>query len=151
MAPIESQLAPAKAAIIGPSQSASPEVQLAVCQWLEDFAAAVRAVDYQRARQLFAHDVYAFGSRADVVEGIDDLMARQWQRIWPHTRGYHFDLAQVHCGGEENLAWAAVPWQSQGDCGDGTWFHRQGRATFILRHYPDGWRAVHSHHSLDPH
>jgi len=127
-------------------------VQTGIRQWLDSFAAAVRDADYQRGRELFDGGVLAFGTRTVSMDGLDSLVAEQWQPIWETTRGFRFFLDQLQYGGDGDLAWAAVPWHSQGRRENGDGFDRFGRATYVLRRRPrDGrWVAVHSHHSLNP-
>lgn len=123
-------------------------------QWLTDFAAAVRDVDYDRARAMFADDVISFGTFTPIARGRDALVAQQWKNIWNRTRGFTFVVPQTQieiCG---EIAWAAAPWTSQGRDAQGNWFDRPGRCTLILRR--DGrlesaaWLCVHSHFSLTP-
>jgi ketosteroid isomerase-like protein len=119
-------------------------------QWLEDFSAAVRAVDYERGMAMFAPEVVGFGTYASMLVGLEKLVAGQWRNIWGVTRGFTFRLDDLHCGVEGDLAWAAVPWDSQGRRADGEWYDRPGRATLILRRREGRWRCIHSHLSLYP-
>jgi len=122
-----------------------------VRRWMDEFAAAVRAADYQRGRTLFADDVVSFGSVARMLVGIDQLAAEQWQRVWGCTRGFRFidDQARVNVG--DTIAWIASPWHSQGRDERGNWYDRHGRCTLILRRRDDGtWACCHSHFSKEP-
>jgi ketosteroid isomerase-like protein len=117
-------------------------------QWLRDFAQAVRDEDYDRGRTLFHADACAFGTRNDLMRGLDTLCARQWRSVWGVTRGFDFDYPSAViriCG---DSAFAAALWCSQGRRDDGTWFDRHGRATYILQRFDGRWLAVHSHHSM---
>jgi hypothetical protein len=49
-------------------------------QWLETFAGYVREVDYASARPLFHPDVLAFGTHNDVIPGIEQWIATQWDK-----------------------------------------------------------------------
>jgi ketosteroid isomerase-like protein len=118
--------------------------------WLDNFSAAVRAKDYAGARRLFADEVVAFGTRATIVHDLDSLVREQWQPIWGATRGFQFDFEQARIDIDQNIAWIAVPWMSQGGNEALGWYDRLGRATYILRRKESRWIAVHSHHSLDP-
>ena len=102
-------------------------------QWLEDFSAAVRAVDYERGMTMFASDVVGFGTFASMLEGLEPLVAGQWRNIWGVTRGFTFRLEQLHCGIDGDLAWVAVPSDSQGQDATGDWYDRPGRATLGCR------------------
>ena len=126
------------------------EPEAALRRWLEDFSAAVRAVDYERGMTMFAPEVVGFGTFAGMLVGLDALVAGQWRNIWGVTRGFRFHLEDLHCGVSGNLAWVAVPWDSEGQRPDGAWFHRPGRATFALERRDGRWLAVHSHLSLYP-
>jgi ketosteroid isomerase-like protein len=119
-------------------------------RWLEDFSAAVRAVDYERGATMFAPDVVGFGTFASMLVGRDRLIAGQWRNIWGVTRGFTFRLDELHCGLDGDTAWAAVPWDSQGQQASGEWYDRPGRATLILQRRNGAWLCVHSHLSLYP-
>ncbi|MCC6629321.1 MAG: nuclear transport factor 2 family protein [Chloroflexi bacterium] len=119
-------------------------------QWLVDFSAAVRAVDYERGMTMFAPDVVGFGTYASMLEGLEPLVAGQWRNIWGVTRGFAFRLEQVHCGVDGDLAWVAAPWDSQGRTAGGDWYDRPGRATLVLQRRDGRWLCIHSHLSLYP-
>jgi ketosteroid isomerase-like protein len=93
----------------------------------------VRAVDYARARPLFADDVVAFGTFAAVVEGRDRLEHEQWRNVWPNIRDFSFRLDELHCLGTEFWICVIVPWESIGQRADGASFSRPGRATLVLK------------------
>jgi ketosteroid isomerase-like protein len=121
-----------------------------VLAWLDQFAAAVRAVDYEAGEALFAPEVVGFGTVGALLVGRDALVERQWRRVWGVTSGFRFDLDRATCGFTDVMAWAAAPWVSRGTRA-GQPFDRRGRATYVLRRGDGGrWLAVHSHHSLDP-
>ena len=119
-------------------------------QWLEDFSAAVRAVDYERGMTMFAPEVVGFGTYASMLVGLDTLVAGQWKNIWGVTRGFAFRLDELHCGVSGDQAWVAAPWTSQGKDATGAWYDRPGRATVIFVRREGAWRALHSHFSLRP-
>jgi ketosteroid isomerase-like protein len=118
--------------------------------WLVAFASAVRDVDYERGKSMFAEDVVGFGTYATMLDGLEKLVTGQWRNIWGVTRGFTFRLEDLHCGVSGDLAWIAVPWDSQGQMSDGSWFDRPGRATFVLERRDGQWLAIHSHLSLYP-
>lgn len=126
------------------------QTQDAIRQWLEDFSAAVRAVDYERGMTMFAPEVVGFGTYASMLVGLERLVAGQWRNIWGVTRGFTFRLDELHCGIAGDQAWVAVPWDSQGRRADGSWYDRPGRATLILENRHGHWLCVHSHLSLYP-
>jgi ketosteroid isomerase-like protein len=119
-------------------------------QWLEDFSAAVRAVDYERGMTMFASDVVGFGTYASMLEGLEPLVAGQWRNIWGITRGFTFRLEHLHCGVDGDVTWVAVPWDSQGQDANGDWYDRPGRATLVLQRRDGRWLCIHSHLSLYP-
>ena len=112
--------------------------------------ACVRAVDYERARALFANDVVAFGTFAAVVTSRDRLEREQWRNVWPTIREFTFRLDELHCLGTGQALCVVVPWDSRGRREDGTTFDRPGRATLVLAQRGERWVAVHSHFSLAP-
>lgn len=118
--------------------------------WLERFAGYVRARDFDGARPMIAADVVSFGTRANIVEGRDALIAQQWKQIWPTIEGFTFDLDVLHWGAAGDLAWAVATWESRGFQPDGTPFPRPGRATFTFARRGGQWLATHTHFSLFP-
>lgn len=126
------------------------EERAAIRRWLEEFSAAVRAVDYERGMTMFAPEVVGFGTYASMLVGLDRLVAGQWRNIWGVTRGFAFRLDELHGGVAGNLAWVAAPWDSQGQRPSGEWYDRPGRATLVLERRDGRWLAIHSHLSLYP-
>lgn len=118
--------------------------------WLESFAACVRTRDFDAARPMIAEDVVSFGTKAAMVAGREDLIARQWRHIWPTIEGFAFDLDTLHWRRADDTAWAALTWTSQGFRPDGTPFPRPGRATFAFARRDGAWLATHTHFSLFP-
>jgi ketosteroid isomerase-like protein len=129
----------------------SPQQQVAL--WLEEFAACVRAVDYDTAREMFDEDVVGFGTFARMLVGRENLIDGQWRNIWGCTRGFRFidDETRIDVDSMGELAWVAAPWHSQGRDETGHWFDRHGRCTLVLRKRGGGrWLCVHSHYSRRP-
>jgi ketosteroid isomerase-like protein len=118
--------------------------------FLTEMQQCVRAVDYARARPLFAEDAVAFGTFAAVVEGRERLEHEQWRNVWPNIRDFTFRLDELHCLGTEGWMCVVVPWDSIGQRADGESFSRSGRATLVLSRRGDRWVATHSHFSLAP-
>lgn len=129
---------------------ASAELRDRVRDWLLEMQAAVRSVDYVRARPLFAEDVVAFGTFAAVVSGREQLEHEQWRSIWPTIRDFTFRLEQLHCLGSGDALCVVVPWDSIGQREDGQTFSRPGRATLLLMSRGERLIATHSHFSLAP-
>jgi ketosteroid isomerase-like protein len=119
--------------------------------WLETFAKAVRDRDLTAGRAMFSTDVIGFGSVAGRTSGIDDLVNRQWQQVWPVTRDFAFDMRTVAIHGDGCVSWVASEWSSIGQRPDGTTFKRRGRVTIILQRCCDErLLAIHTHYSLIP-
>jgi ketosteroid isomerase-like protein len=129
---------------------ASPEIVDRARHWLLEMQASVRAIDYARARPLFAEDVVAFGTFASVVSGREPLEREQWRNIWPTIRDFTFQLDQLHCLGSEEALCVVVPWDSVGRRADGQAFDRPGRATLLLSLRGERLVATHSHFSVAP-
>jgi ketosteroid isomerase-like protein len=120
--------------------------------WVGAFGRLVAGLDFAAARQMFAPEVVAFGTWSELLEGIDELEAKQWRQVWPTIDGFGFDVAGTRAllSPDGLQAVAMAPWTSTGFGPDGAPFERPGRATFVLqRASADGdWLAVHSHFSL---
>ncbi|MFN8556620.1 MAG: nuclear transport factor 2 family protein [Dehalococcoidia bacterium] len=129
---------------------ADPATVAAVRDWFATLQRCVRAVDYATARGIFADDVVAFGTRAELVYGLDALEAQQWSGVWPVIEDFTFDLERLHAGADGALAWAVVPWTSTGFHEDGTAYDRPGRATVTFARHGGRWLALHTHFSLTP-
>ena len=128
----------------------SPDRIDAIHHWLERFAAAVRAADYDAGRALFHPDAVGFGTFTRMAIGRENLIESQWRNIWGCTRGFRFLLDEAVIQIEGDIAWVATPWHSQGRDEAGQWFDRHGRTTLILRRQGDRWLCVHSHYSRVP-
>ena len=126
------------------------DIQDELRRWFEQFERYVRSRDFAGGRTMFADDVVAFGTRADVVRGLDTLEANQWQPTWPAIADFAFRLDQLHVDGDGDVAWAVIPWTSTGFHPDGTPFARPGRATLTFARRGGRWLATHSHFSLNP-
>ena len=119
-------------------------------QWFQTLQSCCRAVDYARARSIFAEDVVAFGTRANVVSGLDNVQENQWSRVWPTIRDFTFDLSQLRWGWSGEEGWGVVTWTSTGFQADGKPFPRPGRATVIFARRDDRLLAIHTHFSQTP-
>ena len=119
-------------------------------EWFEQLQTCVRNVDFDAGRRLFVEDVVAFGTKANVVVGLEPLVASQWSGIWPNISDFTFQLEQLHTGQDGSLAWGVAPWTSTGYRPDGVAFDRPGRATVIFERRGNRWLAKHTHFSLNP-
>ena len=120
-------------------------------QWLEDFSACVRDVDYAAARERFHPQILAFGTHQDVLPDREAWIANQWDNVWPRTDDFRFSLATtaVLASDDGSMAVVIAPWTSTGFHPNGEKFARPGRATMIFHKGPEGWRGVHTHLSLN--
>jgi ketosteroid isomerase-like protein len=121
-----------------------------IVRWFEALQDCCRAVDYETARGIFAEDVVAFGTRADIVSGLDNLQANQWSGVWPKIRDFTFDLSQLRWGWAGDQGWGVATWTSTGFRPDGTPFHRPGRATVLFAERDGKLLAIHTHFSQTP-
>jgi len=129
---------------------ANAEPACEIRAWLDAFAAAVKAEDYEAGKLLFAPEVVGFGTVGVMLRGLETLVDGQWKRVWGVTSGFRFYMNRLTSGVSGDVAWAAVPWTSQGHARDGRVYERHGRATYVLHRRNGRWLAVHSHHSIDP-
>ena len=122
----------------------------AIVEWFEKLGECCASVDYDSAHSIFADDVLSFGTKADIVSGLDHLQKNQWEGIWPNIRDFKIAMETIHSGGDEDHAWGIVTWTSTGYSEGGSSFDRPGRATVILERRGDRWLSVHTHFSLNP-
>ena len=122
----------------------------AVRQWFERMGSCCASVDYDSARMIFAPDVVLFGTKADVLAGLDAAQESQWEGIWPNIRDFRFHPGSIRCGGDGSHAWGVATWESTGFDEQGRPFPRPGRATVALERRDGVWLAVHTHFSLFP-
>jgi ketosteroid isomerase-like protein len=123
---------------------ANPELEA----WLVRFEAAVRARDFAAGRALFAPDAVAFGTRAEMARGIDEIVAEQWRHVWPQIHDFHFGSRVTRTAGD--TGWVAAMWQTRRLPALDAARARVGRGTFVLERRNGQWLAVHSHFSLCP-
>lgn len=122
--------------------------ETAIPEWFDEFGSLVADVAYEPAKGLVADDVVSFGTKAELVEGLDHLVSQQWMGIWPYIEDFRF--VDVRTAPTDGGAWAAATWCSTGFHEDGTPFDRPGRATIAFERRDSCWLAVHTHFSLDP-
>lgn len=120
----------------------------AVEEWFEVFGGYVAAEEYEPARAMVAEDVVAFGTKAELVEGLNHLVEQQWKGIWPNIEDFSFE--DVRARGTSERAWGGATWTSTGFDEAGDPYHRPGRATLTFERRDREWLAVHTHFSLYP-
>jgi ketosteroid isomerase-like protein len=118
--------------------------------WLRDWQACVRAVDFEAGRKMCSPDLVAFGTVAPFVEGLDNVMAAQWHKVWGNIRAFtvHDDRARGAIAGDHG--WVATTWDSLGVHPDGSTFRRPGRCTIAFARRDGRWLAAHTHFTLIP-
>ena len=119
-------------------------------QWLRDWQACVQAGDFAGGRALCAPELLAFGTRAEMVEGLDDVMEHQWRHVWPRIRGFTVRVDEARGGIDGDRGWVAAQWDSLGVRPDGTTFPRPGRLSILFDCRDGRWLATHTHFSLTP-
>lgn len=124
----------------------------AVLAWLDQWAAHVRAADYDAGRAMFAPEVVGFGTKVRRLDGIDELEHRQWRGIWDRTSAFAIDAGTVRGEVSGDLAVAFGQWSGRaGRAPESQGPERSGRLTVVLRAMPDGrLLAHHTHLSMDP-
>ena len=122
----------------------------AVRQWFGLLGEYCANEDYESTRAIFADDVASFGTKADIVTGLDRLQTNQWEGIWPNIQNFRFDLNNIVSGGSDGLAWGIATWTSIGFDEVKKSYPRPGRATVVLERQQMTWVAVHTHFSLNP-
>lgn len=121
-----------------------------VPEWLQDFAATVRARRVDRGREMFHGDCTGFGTVAFRADDVGDLEARQWGRVWPGTRDFDFDYGSVLIQTDRFQAVAIAVWKSHRIASAAGSPPREGRATIVLRLHAGKLLATHTHFSLRP-
>ena len=134
-----------------PLPTAAAALRTVFLDWLDRFAGFVRDVDYHSAKPLFHPDVLAFGTYRNVIPGLDQWVATQWDNVWPKTTGFRFDLDGTHvlASADESMAVVIAPWGSTGYHPDGAEYDRPGRATMVFNKLDGAWLCTHSHMSLN--
>jgi ketosteroid isomerase-like protein len=118
--------------------------------WLRLFSRAVRERNLMSGKKLFQRQVVSFGTACFRAGNLDELVRRQWKIVWPDTRNFDFEYDSAQAIVEGKTAVLVTDWQSTGFNGRQTPVSRHGRATIVLKKSSTGWKAVHTHFSIDP-
>ena len=118
--------------------------------WLKEWDAAVRNRDFEAGTTMCAPEMFAFGTVAPFVTGVEQIKKAQWEHVWPYTKGFTIDAANARGAILGDHAWVAATWDSRGLRPDGTDFDRPGRCTIIFARRNTRWLATHTHFSLSP-
>lgn len=128
----------------------SSDTTTAVQQWFGLLGKYCANEDYESARLIFADEVASFGTKADIVTGLERLQTNQWKGIWPNIRNFRIDIDEIVSGGSDGFAWGIATWTSTGFDDQHKPYPRPGRATVVLERRQKAWFAVHTHFSLNP-
>ena len=130
----------------------APEDLAAVRAWFDALSKHCRAIDYERARPIFAEDMIAFGTFTDFMIGRDLAEQKQWRNVWGTIRNFRYDLDKVEAivSADRLTAVGMAVWQSDGYHPNGDRFDRPGRTTVTLgrKAVDDAFVATHTHMSL---
>lgn len=91
-----------------------------------------------------------FGTVAERVINLDELVESQWRQVWGRTMGFEFDLdnAVITIGGDVIVCCSM--WRSEGiDKARGN-YERRGRSTIALRVDGAELLGIHTHFSILP-
>lgn len=127
-----------------------PGAPEAVQAWFALLGKFCAATDYDAAEAIFARDVVSFGTRADIVSGLDNLRRNQWEGIWGNIADFRIVPESVQGFGQGDIAWGVATWTSTGFDESHQPFDRPGRATVTLERRDGEWLAAHTHFSLNP-
>jgi ketosteroid isomerase-like protein len=119
--------------------------------WLKEFSTAVRRQDFTAGKKLFAGGANSFGTVCARMDSLDELVARQWRQVWPKTKDFDFDYDTARAVVTGELATILTGWRSDSFDAEKKTVERAGRATIVLQPSAIGWRAVHTHFSINPH
>lgn len=122
----------------------------AIRAWFALLGKLCAAIDYDSAEGIFADDVVSFGTRADIVTGLDNLRRNQWEGIWGNIADFRIVPKSIRAFGDQDIAWGVATWTSTGFDEDHQPFDRPGRATVTLARRDGAWLATHTHFSLNP-
>ena len=80
----------------------------AIVEWFSKLGRYCASVDYQSAMAIFAEDVLSFGTKADIVVGIELLQLNQWEGIWPNIQDFKINMETIRSGGDQHNAWGVA-------------------------------------------
>lgn len=132
--------------------NAHPDDLTSICDWLHAWEQYIADVDVDGARVLFHEDVVGFGTKENLVVGLDELLLKQWAPTWQTIKDYGFDLDALRTivSPDRLTSVAIVTWHSTGFDENGAPFERPGRATIALERaaVTAPWRCLHTHMTL---
>jgi len=121
--------------------------------WFENWENFVINKNFQSAKTLFDTEVVSFGTWMDVVQGLDNLVEKQWKNIWPTISHFKFltNTLYIQLSPDKLFANSILTWTSLGYDINGNCYERPGRASITLRrdNINNLWKAIHTHLSLN--
>ena len=130
------------------------EDRRSVAEWYDRWSGHVAAVDFAPAREMFAEDAVAFGTKVEVMTSQPQIEREQWRSVWPSIQDFRFDTStlEVITSPDRLMAMGALIFRSAGLHSDGQKFERNGRSTVTLMRSAVNapWICTHSHISLKP-
>lgn len=114
-------------------------------EWIQQFVSAVRSGNPDSGRYLFAPDVMAFGTRTNLAGNLNELVASQWETIWPISKEFNLQVLKSQSLGK-NYHLLLCHFRNVTKIKNQPTL-RHGRATFILEKRENQWICVHSHFS----
>lgn len=133
--------------------AATTDDKAAIKAWFDDWGDMVATRRFEDARALFHKDAVGFGTWMDLVEGLDQLEAKQWRSIWGTIKDFHHETERtlkVLASPDRLMASGLVTWTSTGFDEAGSPYERPGRTTalFVRDAADQPWRCIHTHVSL---
>ncbi|HEY5648599.1 MAG TPA: nuclear transport factor 2 family protein [Nitrospiria bacterium] len=124
-------------------------VEKEVSETIGRFADAVRNQDLQALSSMIADEekVVFYGSQSgDKEVGHDDILA-SFKEQFADTEAMDSEILSSVVSVSGDMAWGAydLRYTEKGGGKAGTF---DTRWTCVLRHFPDGWKLVHMHHSI---
>jgi hypothetical protein len=118
--------------------------------WLKFFSRSVRDQDFGAGKMLFDATADSFGTVCFRAENLDELVARQWCQVWPNIQNFEFEYDSARAIETPALAIVLAGWRSTALDQTRNLVERRGRATIVLKNFPAGWKALHTHFSITP-
>ena len=118
--------------------------------WLDALATSMEATDYAGARTRYVQEhFFQYGAiRPELLRGLDDAQAHQWEDVWPHVTSARFDHDTLAATMSGDRRWAVV---AATLLVSGESFHDvPNRSTLVLvrSSVDDPWLAAHAHFSM---
>ena len=119
-------------------------------EWLDQLAGAMAATDYASARKRYVQDhFFQYGATyPELLRGLDEAQAHQWEDVWPYVSAARFDDDTLATTISPDRCWAVIAGTL---LVSGDRFHEApNRATLVLvRSTPsEPWLAAHAHFSM---